>query len=782
MLLALMLASVSMQGPMTVPPDPRVYHGRLGNLEVRAPRLEAAVVIDGSLDEPAWQQAAILTGFSQLTPVDGVAAADSTEVLIWYSGSAIHLGVRAFDGTGTVRSTLAQRDRIGGDDNIQFYISTFDDGRQATFLAVNPLGIQADGALNESGRGTGCGGFNCAVNTREGPDLSQDFVWRSQGRLTSWGYEVEIEIPFKSIRFQSADRQTWGINVIRVVHRSGQEQSWTPARIGSSSFLAQSGKLMDLEGLRSGRPLDIIPTMTSRVSGGRADGRWNYDGGSPEFGGNLRWGVTPNLTLNVTANPDFSQVESDAGQFSFDPRQALYFSERRPFFLDGNEQFQAPNNLIYTRRIVQPVVATKLTGRVSGTQIGVLGAIDDDAVSRSGEHPVFGILRATRDLGGGSQLGITHTEQHDGADRNRVSGIDGRVVIDRIHSITFSGALSSDLLGGTTTNSELWALGYRLNGRSFRARYSVSGIDDDFRTRSGFISRPGIGRANIAHSYTWLRPERTLESFTGEVVLDGTWHYDSLVGGGGIQDRKLHFNLNSQFRGGWNLGASLLIEDFGYDPALYSNHALLAPDGSLQPFVGTPRLPNRDYVLTFSTPTFGIGSFNSFVLWGRDENFPEWASADILWIQTSLSLRPTEQLRVGLSYNHTQVNRPDDGSRVVLQMVPRATVEYQLSRAMQLRLIGEYALQEQDDLRDNSRTELPIVYRDGSGGYRRAAAFHDGRVRGDVLLSYFPNPGTVVYLGYGSAHRNPDLDSLERMGRVADSFFMKLSYLFRMGG
>src|SRR5690606_34216756 len=337
-----------------------------------------------------------------------------------------------------------------------------------------------------------CNGFNCATATREGPDLSQDFVWQSKGVMTDSGYQVEILVPLKSIRFQSAPVQSWGINVLRVVQQSGQEQTWTPARLGRSSFLAQSGRLAGLEGLRTGRAIDFVPTMTSRVVGGEAPGGWDYTGGSPEFGGHLRWGVTPNLTLNATANPDFSQVEADAGQFAFDPRQAVFFAERRPFFLDGIEQFQAPSNLIYTRRIVQPVVATKLTGRAFGTQIGMLAAVDDRIASRHDDNPTFGILRLNRDLGGGSQLGLTHTEQHDGEDANRVTGIDGRLVFRDIHSVTFSGALARDRVADNTTTAALWALGYRVNGRAFRARYNISAVDDDFRTRSGFVSRAGI--------------------------------------------------------------------------------------------------------------------------------------------------------------------------------------------------------------------------------------------------------------------------------------------------
>src|SRR5439155_13330530 len=134
----------------------------------------------------------------------------------------------------------------------------------------------------------------------------------------------------------------------------------------------------------------------------------------PEVGGNVRWGITNNLTLNGTVNPDFSQIESDAGQFTFDPRQALFFAEKRPFFLDGTEQFATPNGLIYTRRIIQPVGAAKLTGKISGTSVAFLSAVDDAAgsVSRR-DHPVFNLLRVQRDLGTSSKLGLTYTDRVD---------------------------------------------------------------------------------------------------------------------------------------------------------------------------------------------------------------------------------------------------------------------------------------------------------------------------------------------------------------------------------
>ncbi len=141
-------------------------------------------------------------------------------------------------------------------------------------------------------------------------------MFESKGRVTEYGYEVEIRIPFKSIRFQSKKEQSWGINIVRLVQHSGREDSWTPARRASASFLGQSGRLVGLTDMRRGVVLDVTPSVTSKTTGTSGASGWNYDGGGPEFGGTVRWGVTSNLTLNGTAKPDFSQVESDATSFT----------------------------------------------------------------------------------------------------------------------------------------------------------------------------------------------------------------------------------------------------------------------------------------------------------------------------------------------------------------------------------------------------------------------------------------------------------------------------------
>ena len=771
--------------------DPEaVYNGRAGRLDVRPPRLDAELTVDGTLDEAAWSKAAMLTGFSQFTPVDGVPAADSTEVLVWYSATAIHFGIRAFEGHGAVHATLADRDKIAADDYVQILLGTFDDGRQASVFAVNPLGVQSDGALVETGATSG-NGFNNAVVKRESADLSPDFVFDSKGRLTDYGYEVEVRIPFKSLRFQPAQEQRWGINVTRQVQHSGAEDSWAPAKRASASFLSQSGHLVGLTELSRGLVLEFNPSLTSKTTGSPGADGWRYAGGSPELGGSLRWGVTNNLNLNATANPDFSQVESDAGQFLFDPRNELFFSEKRPFFLDGIEQFTTPNQLIYTRRIVQPVAAAKLTGKGFGTDIALLSAVDDPGVSRNGhDHPVYNLLRLQRDIGASSRLGLVYTDRIDDRDFNRVGGLDARLLFGELYTVTLQLAGSHTRTAGVTSTAPLWYARLVRNGRTFGFRAQLNGSEAEFRARSGFFPRPGYSHANLDPRVTlYGRPGSFIESVTSDLNLDGLYRYDQFATTAGMQEEKIHFNTNLRLRGGWTAGASLLVERFGYPSEVYADYRIELPRANgtgvdTVPFVGRPTIPNRDYVLQVETPEFAQFSANAFIIWGQDENFYEWASADIMTFNAGLDWRPSDQLRLNGTYQVQRIGRRSDGSTVNLQHIPRLKVEYQVSRPNFLRLVGEYASERQDALRDHSRTEAPLLIFDpGVNDFVRAVAFDHQSFRGDLLFSYQPNPGTVLFAGYGSTLRDPvDPDDPLRTGlrRADDGFLFKMSYLFRM--
>ncbi len=763
-----------------------VFDGRRGQLKVVTPRQDAAAVVDGKLDEPEWNRAALLTGFSQFFPSDGVAAEDSTEVLVWYSATTLHVGIRAHAPTGSVRATLADRDRIAQDDNVQLFLGTYGDSRQALVFAVNPLGIQSDGVLNETGASSGGGFFGGTARSRENADLAPDYVWQSKGRLTDFGFEVELAIPFKSLRYRAGDEQLWQLHVIRTVQASGHEESWAPAIRGNASFLAQSGYLSGLRDLRRGLTVDLIPTVTSSAVGtaNATTARWGYAQSRPEVGGSARWGITSNLTLAGTANPDFSQVEADATQFQYDPRRAVFFAERRPFFLESQEQFSTPSQLIYTRRIVQPVAATKLTGKHQGFDIGVLSAVDSREASSTGKRsPIFNIVRVQRDLGATSRIGFAYTDKVDGANWNRVLGIDGRVVRG-IMSTQWQLAGSATHRGTETVRAPLWNLSTTRNGRQYFSRYATSAISPDFDAQSGFIARAGVANFATTHRYTFLGEKGArLEVFAPEVFLDGSWRYDDLVNRRAAQDVKFHIRLNTRYRGGWQVGGQVFIEEFGYDRDLYANYVLFQPrNGGIDTvgYTGTANLPNLDWVLSLGSPEFRKFSFNTFVIVGKDENFPEWSSAKIFSAQATLNVRPTEQLRLSGTLAHDTFDRLSDGTRVQSRSVERLRMEYQVTRQIFVRLIGEISQTTQDSLRDDSRTNLPVYLRSSTGSYARAAAFERVRGRVDFLFSYLPTPGTVFYVGYGDALQADRPTGSDRLRRTRDVFFLKLSYLFRM--
>lgn len=781
------------------PRDRDVYRGRANELRVKPPRLdESGASVDGRLDEPQWQQAALLTGFSQFSPIDGVPAQDSTEVLVWYSATAIHFGIRAFESHGAPRASLADRDKIDADDNIQILLGTFHDGRQATVFAVNPLGVQSDGTITEANqsRSSGFGGTTLA---RDPADLSSDFVFQSKGRVTADGFVVEVRIPFKSLKYQAADVQTWGLNIVREVQHSGQEDSWAPARRAGLSFLGQSGALEGLTDLHRGLVLDVNPEATQRTAGVApvpgAGERWGYAAGRPEIGGNVRWGVTNNLTLNGTVNPDFSQIESDAGQLSFDPRSALFFAEKRPFFLDGLEQFATPHTLIYTRQVVQPVGAVKLTGKLSGTNVAFLSAVDDAAGSLSaGNHPVYNLLRVQRDVGRSSKLGVAYTDRMDGSAYNRVADVDGSYLFGGIYA--FQGQYAQSFTrnpDGTVLNAPLWHAGINRNGKNLAFSYSLDGIHEDFRAGSGFIQRGGVVNGTIDQRYTRFgAPGSLFEAVTFNPGYFSTWRYQSFVHQDDAIEKKLHFNLTGTLRGGWNAGVGYFVETFGYDPGLFANYRILGVAGDTLPFTGRPRIPNSEAFLSLNTPTGNRLSFTAFYLWGHDENFNEWASSNIIIAQYGMNYRPTDKLRVNATYNLQSFNRRTDGSIVGNNRIPRIKVEYQIARPIFVRLVGEYESIWRDALRDEGRTGRPIITYDAcaGGAYQVTVSCQRTSFRGDFLFSYQPSPGTVLFVGYGAGYADnrqlagpfefPSSFGFKGYGRTDDALFVKASYLFRL--
>lgn len=753
-----------------------VYNGRERQLDVAIPRVDTIIAVDGALDEPVWQRAALLTGFSQYRPVDGRPAEDSTQILVWYASDAIYFGIRAFEVHGSVvRATLADRDNIDADDRIQILLDTYDDRRRALLFAVNPLGVQEDGVWSD-GFSSAAGGSNTGGRFDATIDLNPDYVYSSRGRVTPWGYQVEVRIPFKSLRYQSQSRQRWGLQIVRDIQHSGYEDTWTPAVRANASFLIQSGSLIGLTDLHRGLVMDFTPEFTTHVDGAPDGARYRYRSDA-DLGGTLRWGVTPNLSAVATAHPDFSQVEADVGQVTANQRFALFYPEKRPFFLEGLEQYDTPNTLIYTRRVVQPVAGAKLTGKIGNTSVAYLGAVDERN-ELTGEVPIYNMLRLRRDLGRSSTAGLVYTDRVEGSRSNRVLGGDTHLVWRKIwfSQVQLVGSWTADDSGSAA--GALWdvVLGDR-TGRSYGNHIEITGITPHFEAGSGFVNRTGIVRANISNRFTWYgAPGAVLEQLSTFIMVNPIWRYDDFAHGRGTLEGSYRSNWNATLRGGWSLQASVELEHQRFDPAAYTGYQV-AHGADTVPFVvphGLYNLPTGSVELT--TPNRSVTA-NVNLSYGAGPIFAEAARGRGLSLTTELAWRPTRSLRADLLWTHQTIDRARDGSRFATADIPRLRVEYQLSRAIFVRYVGQYFAQDQAPLED-PRTGDPLVIDDATAARLGPPAIHT--FRSDILFSYRPTPGTVFLFGYGSTLSEPEAFRFRDLTRESDGFFLKASYLFRM--
>ncbi|MBI4542999.1 MAG: carbohydrate binding family 9 domain-containing protein, partial [Gemmatimonadetes bacterium] len=591
-----------------------LYDGRARAIAVRIPRFDGTIKMDGALDEAVWARAARLVGFSQYQPVDSRPAEEPTEVSVWYGPTAIYFGIRAREVHGdVVRATRADRDNIASDDHVQILLDTYNDRRRAFLFGVNPYGVQQDGVRSDQfaapgGFFAGGGGFGGNFNPLEGNvDLNPDFVFESRGRLVPGGYEVEVRIPFKSLRYASGDVQTWGVNVLRRVRHSGYQDSWAPVVRASASFLAQSGSLQGLENLRRGLVLEATPFATTRVDGLPAQAGYRYADTS-ELGLNVRYGVTPNLSLDATWNPDFSQVEADVGQVTLNERFALFYPEKRPFFLDGLELFEAPNRLIYTRQIVSPDGGVKLAGKIGATNVGVLLAAEDPTQSVTGRQPLFGIVRLRRDLGRSSTFGVVGTAREDGDDYSRLVGADVRVVHSRLYFVELQ-AVESWTRGATGPRSgPLFQATWDRTGRSWGFNYGVTAISPDFRAAAGFVNRVGVVDGHLSNRLTiYGRRGALLETLSSFFSVRRLWRYDDFGREGALEGSE-GVAPSATLRGGWSVGGGLSRQFYRFEAAPYEGYQVEVPGpgGTLRVPFGVPRPLTDLFALAarVTTPTF----------------------------------------------------------------------------------------------------------------------------------------------------------------------------------
>ena len=720
---------------------PAVSAGILtGRPSVTAIRANVPPTVDGQLDDAIWQRATRITEFVQISPVEGALATENTEVWVVFDSTHLYFGIHAhYSNPGMVRANRVDRDRASfSDDTISIYLDTFLDQQRAFVFTLNGYGVQGDSLM---GSGGGGGGFRGGSSGVPRGDRSWDVLFDSGGTLVEDGWTAEMAIPFKSLRYPSNDTHRWGFQIARSIRGKDETVVWAPVSRDISGFLPQMGLLDGLRGLSTSRNLEIQPTVTAIQAGSldRSTGGFDQER-QPEGGVNLKYGVTSNLVLDFTYNPDFSQIESDRPQIEVNRRFPLFFSELRPFFLEGQEVFdvRGPVNFIHTRTIVDPRYGAKLTGKVGKATLGVLIANDEapgkvDATDRAfGRTANVLIGRARYDLYSESHIGAIVTDREFLDSYSRLVGVDGRFRLNPTTSADFMAVTSQNrALDGTESSGPMFDLGLRHNGRNLG--YSISGysLDPEFDTEVGFVRRRDIRRASSSVSYRWW-PESWIINWGPSLSYSKNWNFDDV-----LEDESTQVRLNASFAKNIRFNGSVRRE--------------------MERFGGFDFFKNR-YSLGGNVNTSRAVSFGGSFNWGEQVRF---SGTPFLGDSTSgnmfMSLRPFSRLQASLNMSTSRLIDPRDQTDVFDVKIFRTQTSYQFTDRLLLRNILEY------------------------NTFNRTFG-------ANLLVTYRVNSGSVFYIGYDDRYKQGHLifdDDDEPLFFTTDfertnrAFFMKISYLFR---
>ena len=513
------------------------------SLPLAIPDVPGPIAFDGRLDDPAWAHAARLTTFYETWPADNVAPPVRTVVAITYDAHALYVGIWAQDpDPRRVHAAYADRDKVGpGDDYVALVLDTRGDGRVGTIFRVSPRAIQADGVFNEAQFALG----------NNPDDLTPDFAWNARTAIGDSAWTAELRVPFTSLRYAARERQTWGVIVHRVYPRE-LTHSLSSVRMprGTTCFLCHAQHLQ-LTGLPTGGALLAAPYATAQADrAGTAPGP-----GALRVGGDLKWTPGAGTALDATLRPDFSQIESDVAQLSVNAQFALFYPEKRPFFLEGSDLFQTPLQVVYTRSIAAPEWGARATGEVGRTAYTLLVARDRGGGSAILPGPSqsslvtqdfassAGVARLRTAFRGGF-VGMLATDREvtrdGGGGHNRLLGG------DFFWSPTGADQLTGQLVASDTRVPERPDLTAAWTGRGFAsgaldlawhhvARHAewfadYRDVGAGFRADDGFMPQVGVRQVNawadaimyrsgaIFWVSPWVKWQRVMDRSTGEVV------------------------------------------------------------------------------------------------------------------------------------------------------------------------------------------------------------------------------------------------------------------------
>jgi hypothetical protein len=707
-----------------------------------------------------------VTGFVVREPSDGAKPTQDTDVYLAYDQKNIYAAFVCWDTEPQkIRARMTRREDVFSDDSAEIMIDTFHDARRGYAFAANPYGIQWDALWTEgsaaNGQGHDFGGF----------DMSFDTVWNSEGRLTSRGYIVVMSIPFKSLRFPSAENQTWGIILNRSIPRTNENIFWPRISNRIQGRFNQAATLEGLERISPSRNMQFNPYgvfRTFRDIDQRDPAHPVFEGRDfkPDVGLDSKFILRDSFVLDATINPDFSQVESDQPQITVNQRFEVFFPEKRPFFLENSNYFTTPINLVFTRRIAHPEYGLRLTGKAGPWAVGVL-ASDDRAPGESvppgdplsGDRATFTIARVSRDVLEQSTIGALYTDREFAGTYNRVGGVDANIKIGQNWRAQGQAVQSTTTnLDGSHSSGPMFGTAITRSGRKFNFDATYRDVSPGFVTETGFVNRADIRQQNVSASYFWRPEGKTFISWGPTLSQFNIWDHS----GTGL-DYFVFPGVRFDFtRSTW----------FNFHPFGYDNVYLRPGDYSL--LTRHTAYPQPFWGIEGGTSWFQQFDLNWFFVSGAGVNYnPSAGRIPLIGHEdqgnVTLSIHAAGRLRIDNSYLLEHIRERDANLTAVTNHIVRSKWNYQFTKALSARLILQYT----------SVLSNPLL----------SSLSPTKNFNTDFLITYLVHPGTAVYVGYNSNLQNLDRGLIPtptglrttRNDFLNDGrqFFVKVSYLWR---
>jgi hypothetical protein len=743
------------------------------------PTINQDIDIDGDFNEPVWQQAAQVMLKYETSPGENIAAPVTTYAKVFASKTSLYFAFIAHDPSPeNIRVNLRDRDKSWGDDMVGIKLDTFNNARLAYQFFINAYGVQSDSIENEL--------------TGEESD-AWDGIWYSKGKLTQQGYQVEIQLPLRLFNFDdSHPLQTWGIELIRFYPRN-ETHRFSTHQIDRnvSCQLCQLGTASGLTGATQGKDLQITPSFVADQSHQRElapRGPWQ-DSSNVEAGVDLRWGITPTTLLNATVNPDFSQVEADAGQLDVNNTFALFFPEKRAFFLDNKDYFDTQLALLHTRNIGSPDYGIKLTSKTDDHTFAMLAANDiqsqflvpgnlssDIAVIDDPSHNVATRYRfdPSKQFSIGGLVTLKQADDY----HNYLASMDVKYqptkqdtfTAQYAHSQTqypddfFNQFCGPDDCSDTTDDCEMgncainervlrtnkngefndamYNIAYQHERRNWYVSTNYESIGSDFRADLGFIDKVDLTKYVFGGGYIWYPDNH----FFSRIELGGDWDITHSQNNERLeQETEMFIELEGGLQSYIATGM-IQRERVGRR----HNPSVIDIDQNTTMFEET-----LGWLYTNFTPVSALTLELDMYL-GDDIDFANNRPAKVQMFNPGLEWKLTESLVLDISHRY-QILDVDDG-RLFTANLSDVRLNWQLTLNSFIRLSSVYTQIERD----------PTLYL-----YQRP----DKRYRdlgNELLYGYKLNPQSVFYVGYSDAFTaNDDLDSLTQHEKT---YFMKLSY------